>query len=176
MGREILASLTARGTKYDRMSAGTVRPENLAFLLTGLKRGPLLLAEWKDLGNERARTYLWAELHNVLRRMPDIKKWYEFHILDKLIQLSLLEIGSTGLCHICNGKKNIHINEKLITCKFCMGLGFRGMSGHDRAKAIGVPETSWRRHWRTKYADVYRVLLIYDQDITRNVRKRLKGG
>ena len=175
MSRELLANLTARGTKYDRMSAGTVRPENLAFLLVGLKRGPLLLAEWKDLGREEARKYLWAEMHTVLKRMPVIQSWYNFQILDILINLALFEVGSTAKCPKCEGRKWVMEEDKPKTCPSCLGLGLRGMTDKDRAEKINIPWTSWRRTWRSRYRDVYSVLLIYDQAIARNVKKRLSN-
>ena len=171
--REILANLTARGAKMDRVSAGSIRPENLAYLLTGLKRGPLYLAEWKDLGVEASRVRLWAELHNVLKRLPSIKRWYNLQLLDKLINIALDEVGSTALCKTCNGRKQFTKENKVIVCPSCMGLGFRGRTDKDRAEFAGIPWTTWRRSWRDKYADVYRVVLIFDQSITRNIKRRM---
>lgn len=174
MSREILARLTARGIDMTSVGRSTLKPDNLAYLLSGLRRGPLYLCQWLDLGEEAAKNRLLAELHDVLPHMRMIKIWNKSNgQLAKLIDLSLSEISSPNVCRVCNGRRVLIVDALHVECKACLGTGFGGLSGRDRARFVGVDESTWRECWRNRYRDVLSVLIAYDSTITSHVRRRL---
>ncbi len=154
----------------------TVKPDNLAYLLSGLRRGPLYLCQWLDLGEDAAKGRLWAELVQVLPKMRAVKLWNKNNgQLTKLIDLAMSEISSPNACRVCNGRRVLIVDALHVECKTCLGTGFGGLSGRDRAKFVGVDESTWRQSWREKYRDVLSVLIAYDSSITGHVRSKMRG-
>lgn len=62
-------------------------------------------------------------------------------------------------CRLCNGdgkrphdvapSRLEHVSKS--TCPRCFGTGMRELSETNRALRCGIPATSWRRHWQTRY-------------------------
>ena len=139
MIREILARLTARGVEYDRLAAGSIRPENLAYLLSGLQDGPLYLAQWLDLDVPQARHKLWAVL---MLRLPEdefIQKWDKHDgTVKRLLDIAMIEISKTSLCKSCNGEgSKVQDGGEIETCKTCGGTGHKGIMHKIRRKCSG---------------------------------------
>ena len=88
-----------------------------------------------------------------------------------LIQLILFELTVTPRCPSCHGTK---YNKRLRPCNACNGTGFYKIKNSQRAKALGINASTWKRVWAHRYADVLSLVANHESDALKNIGKKLK--
>jgi hypothetical protein len=74
-------------------------------------------------------------------------------ILVKLCELAIRE-WCLPQCDVCQGAREIIVEDLRIVCKGCEGHGIKRYSDREREAFLGLPRGSWRG-WAKKYGDVY---------------------
>lgn len=121
-------------------------PEDVAAALSGLDRGPYLLARFifcLDGSVSRELVKLAAATQSMNRFAVEIR--------ERVACVAILESSQTIICKSCNGERVMPTAAGLIDCADCHGTGFRRWSQRDRAEAFGSCQTSWREQYNVYY-------------------------
>lgn len=72
-----------------------------------------------------------------------------------LVQLAVFEHTRTPRCPLCHGTK---FNRNVQPCKRCDGTGIYKIKDSQRARALGVEQSTWSRVWADRYAELSRII------------------
>jgi hypothetical protein len=95
------------------------------------------------------------------------------HMVDKLIDCSVLEVLQSPLCPTCNSQKSVLINSKAVTCESCKGSGVVRKSDYWRSSICQVHRQIFKRHWRKQYDDVLDIVRGIDYGAKQALSYRL---
>lgn len=84
-----------------------------------------------------------------------------------LCQITLHEGMTSPVCKACNGSGTVAAKD----CERCHGVGRIPMSSRQRAAWMGVPETTWRRVWKPRADECYRIVVRWDTEVEMHLRK-----
>ena len=103
-----------------------------------------------------------------------IKKGWRFKKgedrIRSLVQLAVYEHTRTPRCSCCNGTK---YNRNMQPCKRCGGSGLYKIKDSQRARALGVEQSTWSRVWADRYAEISQLISEYEYQAMRNIAKQL---
>lgn len=85
-----------------------------------------------------------------------------------MARLAILENMHDTVCRTCNGSAQVAAKP----CEPCNGVGRIPMSNRKRAAIVGVPETTWRREWKDKANRCYRIVSLWDAEVTAHLARQ----
>jgi len=88
-----------------------------------------------------------------------------------LTQLVLFELTAAPRCPRCRGTK---YDKRLRPCKVCDGSGFYRIRNAQRARALGISASTWKRVWAYRYADVLLLISNHEAAALNNIGRKLK--
>lgn len=89
-----------------------------------------------------------------------------------LCEITLREGLTSPVCPACNGSGSVAAKD----CERCHGVGRIPMSSRQRAAWMGVPETTWRRVWKPRADDCYRIVVRWESAVEMHLRKHFWHG
>lgn len=177
MNPEILRLLNPKTARLNGVSRGV--PEITTDDVNGACAGAdqvgldLLLSRVCDdrVAQHRAFYSLYQEVIQLAadRRWKIRKKGQEK--IRSLTQLILFELTAAPRCPKCNGTK---YNKRLRPCSACCGTGFYKIKSSQRARALGISSSTWKRVWAYRYAEVLLLISNHEADALRNIGEKLK--
>lgn len=157
------AMLNARGAAFGGVGGGgipSLTASDIARMLTGLERGPFLAGMVKECGDIRSvaelERWLWIEAMNIACR----ERWPFCRgqaYCRRMAGLAVYEfiVPVPSVCESCSGDGFIVVDGNGMECTECRNRGGRKMSANLRSELAGIPYTSWRQGWGTRYEAVY---------------------
>lgn len=157
MDREALSLLSAGTVNYQLSSRSQIRPDNVAYLLSGCSDAAISLAMVVDLGMAGNTGELWSHAMAELSQRADIQRFRskKNELLVRLIHLGILEITRSGACDTCGGRKEIKSGDKYIKCKNCCGYGRGRVTDRERARLLNIPESTYRYEIKRIYREIW---------------------
>lgn len=171
---EVLGRLCAGTMRYEKSPRGcmaVLSGVEVAGYLSGLDRGPMLLALAKFMGDEDALKWLLVEHQAWLRGVARREGWMDVNVVHRLAALSLSEVVDDK-CQRCHGTKFVRAK----VCTACDGTGIRRVSDRYIAAALGIANTSYQRNWRPRYADSVARLRGFEVDVNRALSRSIWQG
>jgi predicted metal-binding protein len=163
---EVIGLLCAGSTRYHEGGFGGGSSERLsrselAGLLAGLDKAEMNLALAKyacDLDAERmliAQVRVWAagvalrDGWKIVRGRP---------VVANMAALAVFDVVRPNRCVRCEGRGVVSIK----VCGTCSGTGYKALSGHKIADAIGLDACNYRKFWRSRYEECFRYVQALD--------------
>ena len=173
----IIALLTPNSTWSDGMPGGgppVFSPEDAAFALSGLERGPYLLGRLVWAGDESVIDELLRVVLREASKLKEVRRWdirqRPGQIRD-LARVAVLDLLATTICKDCDGDGQVFSKA----CPHCGATGYRRISDAERAKAFGVPRQNWKR-WRDRYHTIYGLIAEMHQSALTHVQRRMQAA
>lgn len=176
---EALSRAAAATTRYRVWTPGggvvTFDSSDVGHALAGVDDAAckLLLCKFAS-GGERdkqdLRRYLLGEL------VRDQAPWQWRIAYEMIARSAVAEVLVDQLCRTCGGRGAVQPVEggALQECPDCGGFGSRPRSQMERARAIGLPETTYRRRVESEYKQALRVLLGWMHEGLDKMRENLR--
>ena len=194
--RRAVAKLTPKVSSLSFSVSGgkqyILLPEDVAFAMAKIEDpGAGLLVEVKWAANERAVWPLILELQKAAGHLAMKKGWrVPPGTLEGMVLLALQESEvirqrgktKTGVpiykpgaakCPWCKGRGYRLLRSKPEVCDGCEGSTKQHWSTRACADALGVSQLDWKHFWADRYLDVRAILLGWEHDALKVVRKRL---
>lgn len=156
---EIISLLCAGTVKYHAASGGHGAPlltrGEIAGLLAGLPAEAMDLALAKYAGDLAAERLLVARVRAWAAGLAVAEEWEIVRgrpTLCNMSALAVFEVVRPNRCGTCHGTG--YKGARL--CPSCDGAGVRQLAGTVVAKACGVTQQDFSRHWRMRYEVIYR--------------------
>lgn len=156
-----MARLTTKGLKPDAIFGGRPELEQMDIAAACTKLRPLdfhlilakycddvhsalaALGELQELMSEKSAT--WADMEPLKRT----------HVAAAMIE----EFVSARKCRTCKGTGSVTEDSKITSCKPCDGSGQKSVSVSARARASGIPESTFRnQRLNEPFQDIMRSL------------------
>jgi ribosomal protein L40E len=172
---ELMAKMTPHGVQITGMGFGGTT--NLSALdvagalgMGGLSHPAYLFGLLKYCGD-----------HQVLGRLDRIVRGYVFTLgkaerwnltddqICGLSRLAVFENLHVRTCGKCNGSGTIAAKA----CDKCEGTGRLPMSNRQRATIAGIPETSFRREWKSRAQRCYGIVQNWESELITHLHKQL---
>ena len=97
-----------------------------------------------DLMLQGAKAALWPSL-----RAP---QWANIRAI------VVAELRGRSLCGVCNGRREIIIDQRPTKCPACNGFGRERISDRKRAEQIAIDQSNYVRNWRPVYEWTYNLV------------------
>jgi hypothetical protein len=175
LGREVLCFLwwplgTSLKPGQLLQEVGLVQHAELRRLRHHLDRavGALEIAELRYYSSRIATPDLRADVERAIRARDEARDrcWpYQPEIYAKIGAAVLREMADDHRCPRCNGDG----------CPHCDHIGILPVSSLQRAAAIGVAETPYRKRWSRVYEFTYRALRDAEQRAARQLHQALRN-
>ncbi|HHS83694.1 MAG TPA: hypothetical protein ENK38_02055 [Gammaproteobacteria bacterium] len=186
---EILARLNPKVVDATEPGGGggkvdTLSSSDIAAALSGVSRGPYLLALAKYAGDTDVLNELVRIVTARIRVKAKRKGWKPVHQQQyrHMAILALQEAEATPqVCRRCHGRNNGYIEirkpkRQWILCPDCAGEGKWNRTDKSKARAIGVPFRDWRARWGQRQ-DVIRAMMIdWEWSAVQKMIRRLRRG
>lgn len=147
----LLAKLTAKSVQIVGASGGKVDVSRAdvaaALAFAGVSTTADRLIRLLYCGDTAQEPLLLAALVHELRKSVPVER----PMLYRLVRLALAEIGNGKLCRTCDG----HGVVAGATCGVCSGAGVKAMAQRERAAALDVADTTFRRNYEQHANAVY---------------------
>jgi len=177
MNPEMLKLLNPKTTRMDGM--GGARPmvtvDDINAACAGSNQAGLDILLAKICADRSAQNRAFYSLYQNIVQLAVDNRW---KIREKgqekirgLTQLVLFELTTNPRCPKCNGTK---YNKQLKPCKACNGTGFYKIKETQRARALGINASTWKRVWAFRYAEVLSLVATYEAEALRSIGKKLK--
>ncbi len=164
-----IASIASEGLG----GAPTIRWEDVAAACAGMKAGPSLLVRLKWCKDGALTDDLVREALFEASALPEIQAMRRFKpgTIRTMILVGLHDVVSSHICLSCNGTK--YVNTK--PCEACCGTGKALMSDGKRADWAEISRSNWNDHWKPKYNAILQMLITWEDEGLRHIRRRLLG-
>ncbi len=171
---EVLGRLCAVAVDFSRVSGrGQVELQSLevAGFLSGLEKGPMLLAMAKYMRDEGAQRDLFKYQAGWLHGLALTDGWDASDLQRTMDSMAFLSVDEVidNTCRRCHGTKFIRAKA----CPACDGSGCRLISARSIANQIGVADTTFRRVWKGRYQAAVDRIRGFDVDVNRAVSKAI---
>lgn len=171
MGVEVIALLCAGSVRYHEPlgkggAAGQLTRAEIAGLLSGLSSEAVNFALAKYAGDLPAERMFIAQLRVWAADLVRIENWQIVRgrpTVCNMCALAAFEVVRPNRCPRCQGRGI----DKAKVCGVCNGSTFKPLSGRFIADAIGVCQSEFSKHWRSRYERIVR----HVQDIDSNVNR-----
>ena len=179
MSAELLTLLNANGINIDHIPGGIpeITQQDVILALQGASQGMFKLALFKLCGREEEKRKLYYELSVYAAGDNLVKLWVLANkgYYEKLCMLAINEINHTSTCKPCGGTGARKIkNVKLVTCEFCNGSGYAGLSARKRASQAGIKHKDWNK-CKDIYNRILNILINWESSIDRMLRRKLRN-
>ncbi|MHB8727604.1 MAG: hypothetical protein ACYC9K_01045 [Sulfuricaulis sp.] len=198
--RRALAKLAGKVSAFSFSVSGgnqyALLPEDVAYALAEIKDpGPGLLVEVKWSGNDRAVWPLILETQKAAGHLAMRKGWrVPSGALEGMTILALMEaevikqVGQcatiapvykpgASVCPWCKGRGWRQVGNsksRRAPCYACEADGKKRWSVRLCAEMLGISGDDWKHVWADRYRDIYAIVVSWEQDALRIVKKRLR--
>lgn len=118
-----------------------------------------------ELATALAGAHMTDETRFRVRRLGDDlavarrRRWpADSHVYPRLRAAVVHELDGADRCDACDGRGIAISGDIRPTCEVCHGSGRKRCSGRQRARWLGVGETTYRIEWRSPYEWLYAML------------------
>lgn len=173
---ERLSALAPKTQTLDILSGGSgdLTRTEIAGLLSGLDRGPAMLAwhAFADGPRQDAEIALFmALMDEASKRGWDIPKGKEIH--RKIADMVLAIYLHPPKCPSCHGRGEDYFSSPPTACSNCKGSGNWPMTTKARAQMLGVSEREYRKKWAERERVCAAILSEWLGEIWRKVAEKL---
>jgi len=166
---ERLALLSPHAAVSSVPGHGRTTWEDIAGAIANCSRGAVLYGHIKIAGHDGLRPELVRHCMAVAMNYPAVK-WPRRPVMRPgvmrcMIELVLAEAVSTGICRTCNGRGQAMIEDHLLVCGDCGGVGRERITDDARMEAIGASEFDWRRTWDRIHGDCHAVIGGWEREL-----------
>jgi hypothetical protein len=179
-GVDMLGLLCAGSVRYGSVMGGhseqSLTRTEMAGFLAGLSKPAMLMAQAKYMQDESSTIRLFAFVAMWLSGVCNHEQWADCKPDDKrismLASLALIEVVNPSRCGKCHG---VGFKASSV-CKSCGGSGFKPLSKLAMAKAMDVPETTFRRVWHGRFVRAVDWIRQFDSEVNRVVSRSVWQG
>lgn len=172
----LMARLTARGAQPDQVFGGkpALDKMDIAAACAKLRSLPFhfIMAKYCDDFQSALRAV--GELQDVMcQKSP---QWADMDPLKRAHAACALVAEFIGArkCPRCGGRGSVVENSSVVDCKPCDGTGFKAMSASARAKACGIPESTFRyQRLNDRFQDMIRYLNEAEINALESISRRV---
>lgn len=163
-------------------SFGALTIQDIAHALSGLKRGPYLLAMAKyadDFSGLQELEYLAWDAAITLAIKGGWKTETGRELFRKMAGIALTEViheHKLYACPTCGGRGSFIAPEHSVKvdCEVCHATGKKRMKEPNKYKELGFDKNKWYRYRRSQYEEVYNVIKEWDDLACLWVSSRIK--
>jgi hypothetical protein len=177
---ERLAMLAEHGIDLDHVPGGWSQFAALDIAAAlGMDHDPLsadlLLAKYSGNGTAYSSARIWWRMrvadHSLAQGWPRGRPGTTFRMAD----VSLDEWIDAQRCRSCHGAAQALIDSKLVQCPACLGTGLLRRSARSEARALGMPESSYRAgQWADRLVWCRQRLLRIELEALERLARRLR--
>lgn len=145
-----------------RVTGEVLRAEDVAACLSGLERGPYLLALHLWAGDESIKLELYSLLFAEVKELATKLSWRcknDYERLFLLIKMAMYELKKANICKFCKGT-GVKLHN---TCDECQGVGKKRRTQTEYAHSCGVKVSNWKKCWDSKYCQVMLILTDWEE-------------
>ena len=177
MDAEILTMLDPKSVRLDGAGGGqaTLTKDDVNAACAGCNKVGLNLMLASVCDDRTVQNAAFYSLYGKVIGLAVKKHWRTNKGEDRirsLVQLAVFEHTSTPRCPSCHGTK---VNRRSQPCKRCAGTGKYKIKDSQRARALGVEQSTWARVWAGRYGEVFRLISEYEYLALRKMAKKLLG-
>lgn len=162
-GAYLMARITSHGLQVDTIFGGKPELEKMdvAAACTGLSSLDYHLVMAKYCDDVRSAIDAAGELDYQMAQAFEVLAGLEPQQRSAMALFMVQDFVSPKKCRWCKGRKEVKNGGRLVECGGCSGTGVKLPSVNARAKACGIPESTWRHKGLTAAYD--RVMSAVEQ-------------
>lgn len=147
----LLAKMTAKGVAIGGTGGGAVEISSMdvaaAIAFAGVTRTADRLVRFLYCNDGAQEALLQAALVHELRTRVKVER----PLLAGMVRLALVELATRSICRTCGGSGY----KATALCESCSGGGLKPLGQRERAAYLGLPRTSFQRHYEEPANQVY---------------------